>query len=268
MGDINMPESVPCQFDAKGWAPCKKPSDNGWCSKHEGMKCSSCDKQAVISCDAQMGGLACGAPLCETCEHDYKQGNHITKDVADEKRRKDMEEGEARKASRDNPEQRMDEDLGVPLTLLELLKADYKEQGFELIKVYLLELKHGLMGFFPAIFDSDDERIVFATDLNLLEQVWQEIEPKEATLIESLAYVNSEKNIAYVNTDNDWEQERRRPVRLITEIEFKKLVNNEETPFRWARGLFGGGSFSKERFCQLLVDQAKKKDHISESKFA
>jgi hypothetical protein len=92
MADVKMPESTPCQFDAKGWAPCKKPSDNGWCSEHEGLKCSSCGGQAVTNCDAQIFGLACGEPLCADCTHSYiGDATHVTKAVAEELRKKALE---------------------------------------------------------------------------------------------------------------------------------------------------------------------------------
>src|SRR4051812_43105570 len=83
MADVKMPESVPCKFDAKGWAPCKKPSTNGFCSKHEKEKCVSCGEQALRSCDAGMGGLSCGSSLCDTCKHSMEDSTHVVKEVYD-----------------------------------------------------------------------------------------------------------------------------------------------------------------------------------------
>ncbi|HNW71610.1 MAG TPA: hypothetical protein PKZ36_00660 [Candidatus Paceibacterota bacterium] len=87
MADAKLPKTIPCQFNAGGWNPCKKPTDNGWCSKHENLKCVSCGEKAVKSCDVQMGGLGCGSPLCKTCEH--KPGGewgHVTKEIAKQMR--------------------------------------------------------------------------------------------------------------------------------------------------------------------------------------
>lgn len=259
MADVNMPEFTLCQFDAKGWAPCKKSSDNGWCTEHEGLECRSCGEQAVTSCDAQMGGLVCGAPLCVSCEHG-ESGSHITKKVADENRRAEREEREARVASRTSSVQRMNEELSVPATLFELLKGDWRDEGYEFRRVYFLELKHSLMSFFPAIFSSDKKRIIFATDLQLLENVWQMLEPREATLRGELAYVNEELGIAYFETERPEERENREPGRLLTAIEFSGVVETSEEPFQWAFGLIGGRIFRQDDFAQYLVAQASTLD--------
>lgn len=257
MADVKMPKSTPCQFDARGWAPCKKPSDNGWCSKHEGLKCTSCGKQAVRSCDAQMGGLACGASLCADCTHSYAgDGGHVTKEVADEQLRKESEERAVRVASRTSPIQRMNEKLGVPATLFELLKGNWQKE-YELKMLYFLELSHGLLGFFPAVFSSDGNRIVVTTDLRLLERVWGMLEPRHAKLRKVLAYVNERLNIAYLETELPSDRENREPCKLLTAAEFDGLVKTEEWPFRWAFGLIGGTARpDKEHFLRSLVGQA------------
>ena len=258
MADVEMSDSVPCKFDEKGWSPCKKPSTNGWCSKHEKLKCCSCGKKAVKSCDTGMGGLLCGVPLCSDCEHDQDSGDHVIKEVADENRRKEKEEKEARVASRDSSVQRMNEELGVPATLFELLKGDWRAEGYELKKVYFLHLKHGLMGFFPAIFSSDESRIIFTTDLNLLEKVWQTLKFKRASLEENLAYVNEKHGIVYLEASYPEERERREPEKLLTIEEFENLEkeNEMEKVFRWAFGLMGSGLISQDSFQKDLVKQA------------
>lgn len=143
MADVKMPESIPCQFDKGGWAPCRKPSTNGWCSKHEKAKCISCGRQAHRPCDEGMGGLSCGALLCKTCEHG-PDGTHITREVAEANRRRERAEEEATKASRTSKEQRMHAELDVPLNRLELLKGD--KSAWEIREYYFLQLEHGLMG--------------------------------------------------------------------------------------------------------------------------
>ena len=259
MADVKMPKSIPCRFNTNGWAPqCKKPSDNGWCSQHEGLECRSCGEQAVKSCDAQMGGLGCGAPLCSTCEHG-ESGGHVTKQVAEENRRKEKEEREALIASRTSPVRRMNEE-GVPANLFELLKGDWREDGYELRKVYFLELEHGLMGFFPAILSSDDKRIVFTDNLRLLEKVWQTLEPRKAKLREKTAYISESAGILFIDTESPKEREESVPRKLLTETEFHNLVSSEEEPFRWARGLSGGRISRQEDFLQHLATQASDLD--------
>jgi len=257
MADVIIPESVPCQFDAKGWVPCKKPSDNGWCSEHEKAKCSSCGKKAVRSCDAQMGGLMCGSPLCGTCEHG-RDGTHITKEVADEIRRQKREEEEALVASRTSPEQRMNKELGVPATLFELLKGDWRSAGYELRKVYFLELKHNLMGFFPAVFSSDTKRLIITSDLTLMERVWRKLEPRKATLHEVIAYVNQVRELLYIEPKNQEQREECKPRKLLSSEEFNNLVKTEEEPFMWMPGLIGGESLERKTFLHHLTEQARK----------
>ena len=74
MADVvmpKMPPSTPCRFES-GWkGKCGKPTDNGLCSEHEGMKCIVCDKQATQTCDyTGSSPFVCGAPLCDTCRHE------------------------------------------------------------------------------------------------------------------------------------------------------------------------------------------------------
>jgi hypothetical protein len=252
-----MPKSIPCQFDSKGWAPCKKPSNNGWCTKHEGLQCSSCGIQATQSCDAGIGGLACGSPLCDTCRH--LNDTHVTKEIADDDLRKRRAEREARIASRTSPKRRMNETLGVPLTLFELLKGDWRAEGYEIRKVYFLELEHGLMGFFPAILTSDAERIIFTIDILLLEKVWKILPPKKAKLQERLGYVNEQLGVVYLDAPTP-EREDREPSRLLTDKEFSALLDSAEKPFKWASGLLGADHLKEDTFLQYLSSQASQLD--------
>lgn len=258
MSDVKIPDSIPCQFDAKGWAPCKKPSDNGWCTDHEGMKCWSCGNQAITSCDAGIGGLACGAPLCATCEHST-DGKHITKEVGEENRRNQREEKIARNASRTNPDRRINDHLNVPMTLFELLKGDWRSEGYEMKKIYFIELKHGLMGCFPAIFVSDKKRIVFTTDLKLLEKVWEKLPPRPAKLGQLTGYVNEETGIFYEDVESPLNEDEE-PNRILLNTELDELLKSEEKPFKWASGLIGGGQLRKEDFFMQLTVQASKLD--------
>lgn len=261
MSDVTIPDSTPCQFNKSGWAPqCNKPSDNGLCTEHEKTKCSSCHNQASQSCDTGMGGLACGAPLCETCRHST-DGKHITKEATDENHRQEKEEKEARVASRTNPERRMNETLNVPLTLFELLKGDWQSEGYKLVKVYYVELKHGLMGCFPAVFINDKKRIVFTTDLKLLEQVWQKLPPRKSKIVQFTGYVNELTGIFYEDVDPPLNEDKE-PAKLLTSSELEDLLKSDENPFKWAFGLIGGGQLSQENFLNQMVIQAKKLDPL------
>ena len=258
MGDIKMPDSTPCQFDAKGWSPCQKPTDNGWCSEHEGLKCSSCGTRATHSCDAQMGGLACGANLCDNCTHG-RFGDHITREAMGKILEDERAERQARIDSRTSPERRMNEELCVPATLHELLKGDWQKEGYALKKAYFLELKHTCIGCFPAVFSSDSKRVVDTVDLTLLERVWQTLEPREAVINERTAYANEEFGILYFESEQPTPESREKcePQRFLTEAELEALPK-EETPFRWAYGLVGERDLSEEAFLRDLSNQALK----------
>lgn len=151
---------------------------------------------------------------------------------------------------------RMDVELGVPATLFELLKGGRGAAGFSLGKVYFLELRHGLMGFFPAIFSADEGRIVVTANLELLERVWQMLEPHEANLRTATAYINETRGIFYVDRERQIDREEEVPRRLLTPEEFDSLAG-EERPFEWAFGLMGGRRPSKESFLADLTMQAR-----------
>lgn len=248
-----MPKSVRCQFDRGGWAPCKKPSDNGWCSEHEGLKCVSCGKQATHSCDAQMGGLGCGAPLCGDCSHAYsgKRG-HVANVVL-------RRESAAQEASRLSPSSRMNQKLGVPATLFELFKGDW-QKDYVLKRAYYAELSHGLMGFFPAVFSLDDRRMVVTTDLRLMERVWQLLEPRDAKLREAVAYINESTAIAYLYADSTLERENRKPFKVLTVSEFESLAVAKEQPFKWAFGLIGCRRLEESEHIRSFATQAQSFD--------
>ncbi|MFH1142152.1 MAG: hypothetical protein V1695_00400 [Candidatus Uhrbacteria bacterium] len=262
MADVKMPDSVLCQFDAKGWSPCKRPSTNGLCSEHEGLKCVVCDQQAHTKCDQAMGGLTCGAPLCLTCEHDPVNGGHVTQEVARARRQAEKEEREAKAASRTSPDQRLDEETGLPLNLFELLKGDWEAEGFVLAHVYYLKLDDSPWGTRPAIFESDHQRIVFVTDLHLLFKVLHFLKPKPFNVMQVTAYVCKAKAVAYLEqVDAGISHEDSRPEPLLTQEEYDQLAASDECGwFRWPLGVFGMREHSEQHQRDSFVRQAQKYD--------
>lgn len=58
-----------CRFILAWCGPCGKPvSKDGLCEKHAAMRCNSCKAQATRECEFT-GGVVCGFPLCDDCEH-------------------------------------------------------------------------------------------------------------------------------------------------------------------------------------------------------
>lgn len=263
MADVKMPKSIPCQFDARGWKPCKKPTDNGWCTEHEALTCSSCGAQATRPCDSQMGGLGCGSPLCGTCEH-ARGGKHVTKEVANQRRAAARTKEEAKIAARTSSERWVNND-GLPATLSELLKGDWQGEGFVLTHVFYLELDHRQMGNFPVVFDHEERRMVFTDDLRLMEQVWQTLRPREVRLVRRTAYVHPD-GIFYLDPFDITHREEAEPDKLLTQEEFDALKNTDEA-FRWTFGLFGGRNYRMDTFLHSLSKQARGFDPAFESAF-
>lgn len=253
MADVPMPKSVPCKFDNSWAGKCGKPSDNGWCSKHESLKCVSCGEKAVKSCDST-GSLVCGAPLCGSCTHAPHGGGHVATSVADAIYRRENEEYEATKASRKSKVQRMHESLGVPLNLFELLKSD--ASAWPIKDFYLLELKHGLMGFFPAIVKSE-KRPIITTDRALLLRIWPMLSPRKSQVTKNLGYVNETLGLLYPILGNDeFYQEESKPQKLLTVEEFERVTRDGANPFGWAPGLIGD-DMSHEDFRETIEATAR-----------
>lgn len=251
MADVVMPKSVPCKFNAKGWAPCKKPSDNGFCSEHENLKCVCCAKQALRSCDAQMGGLACGAPLCETCQHSTEGGRiHVTKQVFDDQMSEEREYARTRKESKRMLASRgVPTDIEFPRHLKELLDSG-KREDFNLMRCYYLRIKHGLMGEFPVI--TKNNRIVVITpDKDSMSQIWKSLAPKESEVVTAECIVNTAIGVGYFMREDKFEQELSKPYKIFSKEEIQVLFAKDTQPFQWAPGLLGAG-ISQQRFEELI----------------
>jgi len=88
MADAKVEKHPPCQFLRGLAGRCGKPTDNGWCSEHEHLKCAGCGQEADRMCDCALGPFCCGQPLCPNCRHE-PSGNwdtppseqHLTKEV-------------------------------------------------------------------------------------------------------------------------------------------------------------------------------------------
>jgi len=252
MATLKMSESIPCKFEIAWVGECNQPTDNGWCSKHENKICISCGKKAVGECDNTGGSFVCGAPLCKDCCHTPYGDGHITKEVAEVIYKNRKKEEEEKIASRANPAQRMNKELGIPLNLLELLKGDLLD--FEIKKYYYLELEHELMGCFPAIFSGTDE-IVITTDLEILSDVWKTLPPKRSKISFNYGYVSKSKNFAYpILGESEYDRETSNPFRLLT-----SQVDISTMSFCWAFGLLNLGSDPNKESFLNMIDIAIKK---------
>lgn len=58
-----------CKFNIPWVGKCNElANENGFCEKHDGLKCDCCDEQATHGC-SETSGFVCGTPLCNNCEH-------------------------------------------------------------------------------------------------------------------------------------------------------------------------------------------------------
>lgn len=255
MADVQMPKSVPCKFDEKGYAPCKKPSDNGWCSEHENIKCESCGEHAVRSCDRGVGGLTCGAALCATCQHSLHEWTHVTKQVyaTQCKEHREFEET-GRESKRMLEERGVPTDLNLPRHLKDLLEGD--RTGWSNKPCWALEIKHGLMGFFPAIV-KETKIMVIVPDKELLFRVWASLKPRNSKVISMECMVNDAGTVAYsMELGSDAEKTQSRPLKLFSASEVDQLFAKNPSPFEWAPGLIGAG-MGKSQF-ESLVERTRK----------
>lgn len=112
--------------------------------------------------------------------------------------------------------------------------GEVKEQrlsGYELKTGYLLVLKHGLMGTFPALIAEGDELFV-CTDKQLLEMVWEKIQKRPARVIELQLYANEAEGVGFnVGVGDNAES-----IAILSRERFDALTEKEEA-FKWAPGL-------------------------------
>ena len=130
--------------------------------------------------------------------------------------------------------------FNVPENLNELLQRPEKKD-FGITVVYFLELSHGLMGFFPAVFTADTKRVVLTSDLLLLKAVWETLTPRRSQIGQAYFCLNPVLSIGYeVRGDSGGdEQKRSKPQQILTREEFDRLIAEVGEPFQWALGLVG-----------------------------
>jgi hypothetical protein len=137
----------------------------------------------------------------------------------------------------------------VPANLLELLKGD--QTGYKLGQVYFAELKHSLMGCFPAVF-RETGRIVVTLDPEFLKRVLKTLSPRPLRVRPMKACINREIGTAFLilgEHDHDWK--RSKPLQLLTEEKFNELIAKNPRSFDWKPGLLGP-RITHEEFLETL----------------
>jgi hypothetical protein len=188
-----------------------------------------------------MGGLGCGANLCDKCLHG-RDNKHVTATVYAKEQREELE---FMKTGQESPRMLAEKGvpLGVPKHLKELLSGD--RTGYELMTCYVLEIRHSLMGFFPAI-RKGTKIIAIVSEKATIFRIWRSLAPKDSQLLASEYMVNKELGVVYHMKTSDFDQERSRPHKLFSTEEVNALFEAEESPFEWAKGLIGASIPEKE----------------------
>lgn len=130
--------------------------------------------------------------------------------------------------------------------MIELPKFTLAEvQKWPIKMGFYLQLDHGLMGTFPAIFadsagENTREVVVFDKGI-LLNKVWPLMTPRKSKLSSQTFYVNKKLGIAFPvdQAENMIEHNRSQipPIKFATEAEIDDLIATNSNPFIWAPGL-------------------------------
>jgi len=109
--------------------------------------------------------------------------------------------------------------------------AEKKHGGFKLQIGYFAELKHELMGCFPAI-ENDTGEVVITTDFELLKQVCATLPPRPFKIITQLLYFDELTGQAYSILGTDRAAlAKATPFETLTRRRFDKLCQKEK-PFK------------------------------------
>lgn len=138
-----------------------------------------------------------------------------------------------------------------PENLKDLKKDKEAFSHYQIKPCYYLELKHGLMGFFPAVIN-DTRRMIITSDKDLIEKIWERLSPRQSKMDEDLFYIHENGLIGFPAKHWNGDQNAK-ACHLMTEEEFEILIN----PFEWAPGLIGD-DMSPEEFMKTIKAAAGK----------
>lgn len=126
--------------------------------------------------------------------------------------------------------------------------------GWQLVTAYLLQLKHGLMGFFPAVFGDNNEPFV-CLDPELVLEIGRLLPARRCEVVTIRVLANPALGIAF---DLSVVARTGRPdaddthIVVLTRERFAELTADPAArPFEWAPGLIGGQMSHKEFVADL-----------------
>jgi hypothetical protein len=116
-----------------------------------------------------------------------------------------------------------------------------KLDGWEIKPVYSMELKHGLMGYFPLV-DEENKKVIVCINRNDLKSIWEKLKPKEVTVTSNNCMVNTTRKLVIPLHSDESDSD---DFLLITDDISEHLEN---TQFDYASGLL---SFKDESKCKF-----------------
>jgi hypothetical protein len=135
------------------------------------------------------------------------------------------------------------------LSLKDVMGTDLA--GYQLVYGHFLELKHGLMGFFPARVKGTKE-VVLCVDETVLAEVEALLSKRERKRGRILLLANLVQAKGF-NLTND-PNENISPMYILTQDEFVRLVKEKGSDaFEWAPGLVGNDMSLDEFRDSILV---------------
>ena len=135
--------------------------------------------------------------------------------------------------------------------------------GWKIANAYFLELAHGLMGFFPAIFNDEQKEMFLCLEKPLIEDVCKHLPPRRCKINEIQVLVNETKGLAFtldrIKEELYSDKENKDThIRVLTRQEFNRLTAKPRAkPFKWAPGLIGN-DMNHEEFMETIQEALKK----------
>ena len=200
-----MEEEKKCEWKIAWRGKCNEPTKNGncCCEKHQ-KKCCSCGKPATRECE-ETGQFVCGFPLCDDCKHiTFPNGSNGGVGFGMRTPPKGFKT-HIKKSEQPNWDDIL-EQKGIS-------RDEAIAQGWQARKGFSMELKHGLMGYFPLIHKIEknregSEKIIICANRADLKTIWENLPKKKVKVSEITLLINPEETEIVV-TDNkritsDW----------------------------------------------------------------
>jgi hypothetical protein len=145
----------------------------------------------------------------------------------------------------------------LPESVFELIHGN--QEGYELRYGYSLELVHGLMGYFPAIYRDTREEVV-SFDKDLMAEIWKSLSRRRSKLRESLFMVNFQEGVCFpiISLETYFLKESK-VMRFLTKDKLSEILASNPDAFQWAPGLVGNDMSAEEFRETLKVAMSKDK---------